>query len=392
MADVSSSLKNWSTTASSNSPAGSTSIGGGLDDNLREIQAVVRQLASSDTIASATTTDIGSKDSAFLTISGTTTITGLGTVAAGIWKFVTFSGALTLTHNGTSLILPGSANISTAAGDCALFLSLGSGNWRCLNYMKADGTAIADSDAPFVDSTAIIKGSADATKLIRIEADGLTTATTRVITMPDSDLTLQVQQPTIQVFTSSDTWTKPSYLTKVKVTVIGGGGGGGGSLNTGGSSGGGGGGGGTAIKYIAAGSLGSTETVTIGAAGAASTSGGNGGNGGNSSFGAHCTGNGGSGGVQGTSGSFGTGGAGGSGASGDLNISGAAGQGGGNANNGGSGGSSALGGGGGGGPGQANGSAGVQPGGGGGGAGSAGGSTTDGAAGGAGIVIVEEFY
>lgn len=43
---------------------------------------------------------------------------------------------------------------------------------------------------PIVDTTAVVKWSADATKLVRIEADGLTTATTRVITMPDEDITL----------------------------------------------------------------------------------------------------------------------------------------------------------------------------------------------------------
>lgn len=43
---------------------------------------------------------------------------------------------------------------------------------------------------PFVDTTAIVKGSTDATKLVRIEADGLTTATTRVATMPDADIKL----------------------------------------------------------------------------------------------------------------------------------------------------------------------------------------------------------
>ena len=42
MADVPSTITSWSTTAASNSPAGSTSIGTGLDDNLREIQAVFR--------------------------------------------------------------------------------------------------------------------------------------------------------------------------------------------------------------------------------------------------------------------------------------------------------------------------------------------------------------
>lgn len=43
---------------------------------------------------------------------------------------------------------------------------------------------------PIVDSTAIVKGSADATKLVRVEADGLTTGTTRVLTMADADIDL----------------------------------------------------------------------------------------------------------------------------------------------------------------------------------------------------------
>ncbi|MDQ3565724.1 MAG: DUF2793 domain-containing protein [Pseudomonadota bacterium] len=43
---------------------------------------------------------------------------------------------------------------------------------------------------PFTDTTAVVKGSADATKKIRFEVDGLTTATTRVLTVPDADMTL----------------------------------------------------------------------------------------------------------------------------------------------------------------------------------------------------------
>lgn len=42
---------------------------------------------------------------------------------------------------------------------------------------------------PVVDSTSIVEGSADATKEMRIEVDGLTTATVRVLTMPDGDIT-----------------------------------------------------------------------------------------------------------------------------------------------------------------------------------------------------------
>lgn len=44
------------------------------------------------------------------------------------------------------------------------------------------GTAL-----PVVDTTAIVKGSADATKLLRFEVDGFTTGTTRVLTPPNYD-------------------------------------------------------------------------------------------------------------------------------------------------------------------------------------------------------------
>lgn len=98
--------------------------------------------AATQTIASATTTDIGAATSNSVIVSGTTTITGLGTVAAGVVRDVLFSGALTLTHSGTALILPGAANITTAANDNATFRSLGSGNWVCLNYKRANGAPI----------------------------------------------------------------------------------------------------------------------------------------------------------------------------------------------------------------------------------------------------------
>lgn len=93
-------------------------------------------------IASATTTDIGAATGDFVDITGTTTITGLGTITAGIERTVRFTGALILTHNSVSLILPGAANITTASGDTAIFRSLGSGNWVCISYKKANGTAI----------------------------------------------------------------------------------------------------------------------------------------------------------------------------------------------------------------------------------------------------------
>jgi len=96
-------------------------------------------------VASATTTDLGAQVSDLVLISGTTPITGFGTADAGRIIKVRHSGVLTLTHNGTSLILPGAANITTAAGDTYEAESLGSGNWVVRAYQKANGTAVVSS-------------------------------------------------------------------------------------------------------------------------------------------------------------------------------------------------------------------------------------------------------
>lgn len=142
MADVASTLRAWSATEGSNAPSGSTVIGSGLDDNLRTIQAVLRKYLASpgSNMASASTVDLSTADGYYIQITGTTTITGFGTESAGVHYVLRFAGALTLTHNGTSLILPGGVDITTVAGDIAWMVSEGSGNWRCLHYSGAGTT------------------------------------------------------------------------------------------------------------------------------------------------------------------------------------------------------------------------------------------------------------
>lgn len=94
-------------------------------------------------VASASTADIGATATIQVSITGTTTITSFGTAAAGTQRWGRFTGALTLTHNATSLILPNAgSNITTAAGDRFMATSLGSGNWLVNDYTRADGTAL----------------------------------------------------------------------------------------------------------------------------------------------------------------------------------------------------------------------------------------------------------
>lgn len=194
MADVSSRIYQWSTNEASNSPSGATTIGSGLDDNLRQIQATVRAdlSAKGANIASAATTDLGAIAGSVHDITGTTTITSFGTVDAGIAKTLQFNSTLVLKYNASSLILPSALDVTAQPTDCLYAISLGSGNWRVPFYSRASGVALVDNSVapPFTDATAIVKGSSDTTKLLRIEADGLTTATTRVWTVQDRSITV----------------------------------------------------------------------------------------------------------------------------------------------------------------------------------------------------------
>ncbi|RWN47373.1 MAG: hypothetical protein EOS03_13585 [Mesorhizobium sp.] len=119
-------------------PAGgtgaNTSVGG--NDNLN---------AQSGNIASATATNLAASTGTSVTITGTAVITSFTALPAGAIRHLTFAAAATLTHNAVSLILPGAANIVTAAGDTAMAQSLGGGNWRIRDYQRASGVAVSNT-------------------------------------------------------------------------------------------------------------------------------------------------------------------------------------------------------------------------------------------------------
>lgn len=89
-----------------------------------------------DTVASASTANILGSDSEFVAISGTTTITSFGT-GTNRKRFVRATGAFTITHNATSLILPGGQNITTQAGDTFIVISDASSNARVYSYQRS---------------------------------------------------------------------------------------------------------------------------------------------------------------------------------------------------------------------------------------------------------------
>lgn len=89
----------------------------------RELWAKGSDLSSASSITPGT-------DGNFFDITGTTTITAIATLQAGSVVVFQFDAALTITHNGTSLILQGAQDVTTVAGDIFAFISEGSGNWR----------------------------------------------------------------------------------------------------------------------------------------------------------------------------------------------------------------------------------------------------------------------
>ncbi len=97
-------------------------------------------------ITSAATLAIPSTGGYFA-VTGTTTVTAFSQssqLRAGRVIQLKFNAVLILTHNATSLILPGGANITTVAGDVATFRCEDASNnyWRCVQYQRASGGSL----------------------------------------------------------------------------------------------------------------------------------------------------------------------------------------------------------------------------------------------------------
>jgi hypothetical protein len=71
----------------------------------------------------------------------------ISTAQGGRAVLFVFGGTSVITHNGTSMILPGGANLTTEAGDCAMFVNEAEANasgtnWRCV-WFQRDSTTLA---------------------------------------------------------------------------------------------------------------------------------------------------------------------------------------------------------------------------------------------------------
>jgi hypothetical protein len=109
-------------------------------------------------IASASPLSLPAGGGGVFTVTGTSTVNGITTAHGGRRVALRFSGSLQLTHSA-SFILPGGVNITTAAGDQAEFINdaaqdASGSNWRCVSYLRANGTPVIDSPWPTIINTA----------------------------------------------------------------------------------------------------------------------------------------------------------------------------------------------------------------------------------------------
>lgn len=101
----------------------------------------IQKWAKGADVASAGALSLGD-DGNYFDITGTTTINSIGTKGVGTVVKLHFDAACQLTHHATDLILPGAANITTAAGDEFEFTEYATGDWRCTGYALASGRSV----------------------------------------------------------------------------------------------------------------------------------------------------------------------------------------------------------------------------------------------------------
>jgi len=201
-------ISELSQTAASNYPAGSDSPAT-LDDTQRAHASFIAQLRDGKgftnpvVMASATTTDIGGQNSQFVEVSGTTTITSLGSTYNGP-RFLRFTGILTLTHNATTLVIPGAANITTAAGDmCIALPNQTLTGWNISNYSKASGVPLgsaasgANSDITSLSAATSITGLTTPIRQVREIQPISASVAANALTISASALSLEFRSATL---------------------------------------------------------------------------------------------------------------------------------------------------------------------------------------------------
>lgn len=138
-------------------------------------------------IASAASLTLG--DGNIFTITGTTTITSIGTKGIGTLVLLRFASALTLTYHASDLVTHTGASIVTMAGDWAILEEYATGDWRVIHFsrphvpyarledQKASGTSGGASTGAAWNTRTLNTEAEDAAGLVSLSSNRITLET-----------------------------------------------------------------------------------------------------------------------------------------------------------------------------------------------------------------------
>jgi hypothetical protein len=164
-------------------------------------------------IASAATVDLDTATGNRVHITGTTTITAV-TLTRGP-RTVIFDDILTLTHHATTNNLPGAANITTAAGDRAIYESDGTTVY-CVSYVPVSGKAVVNPVATATASGLVPTPPNDATKVLSGAMTYITPASSDLVRLA----TINPINAATAVFNSGISNTYEEYLIRGSLVQV----------------------------------------------------------------------------------------------------------------------------------------------------------------------------
>ena len=100
------------------------------------------------TLTATATVALGASTGNYAVVTGTATVSSFDSLRAGGMRIVQWSGATPIS-NSANMVLPGGADLTTAANDLTLLVSDGAGAWRAL-HQKASGAP--NSMSPITNS------------------------------------------------------------------------------------------------------------------------------------------------------------------------------------------------------------------------------------------------